>query len=452
MAKMTPRTLSGFMELLPAPQQQMERIMEVLRRTYSLYGFTPLDTPVIESSDVLLAKGGGETEKQIYRFQKGDADLALRFDLTVPLAKYVALHYNDLTFPFRRYQIGKVYRGERAQRGRFREFYQADIDIIGDGKLSIVNEAEIPSIIYKTFSTLGLKRFQIRVNNRKILNGFYAMLGLTEKSGDIMRTVDKLDKIGPEKVKAILMDEEIALSEEQASEILKFIAITGTNEEVLAALEGYQNRNEVFDEGLTELNTVVKYLAAFGVPAENFAVDLTIARGLDYYTGTVYETTLLDQPEIGSVCSGGRYDNLAEYYTDKQLPGVGISIGLTRLFYVLGEQGMLNPDLPTAPADVLILPMTDDLSAAIGFATALRENGIRAQIHGENKKFKQKISYADKLGIPYVIFLGEDEINAGVVACKDMATGEQTKLEPAATIYRIKAGLAEKEKGAVILG
>ncbi|MCF2663702.1 histidine--tRNA ligase [Oscillibacter valericigenes] len=452
MAKMTPRTLSGFMELLPAPQQQMERIMEVLRRTYSLYGFTPLDTPVIESSDVLLAKGGGETEKQIYRFQKGDADLALRFDLTVPLAKYVALHYNDLTFPFRRYQIGKVYRGERAQRGRFREFYQADIDIIGDGKLSIVNEAEIPSIIYKTFSTLGLKRFQIRVNNRKILNGFYAMLGLTEKSGDIMRTVDKLDKIGPEKVKAILMDEEIALTEEQASEILKFIAITGTNEEVLAALEGYQGRNEVFDEGLTELNTVVKYLAAFGVPAENFAVDLTIARGLDYYTGTVYETTLLDHPEIGSVCSGGRYDNLAEYYTDKQLPGVGISIGLTRLFYVLGEQGMLNPDLPTAPADVLILPMTDDLSAAIGFATALRENGIRAQIHGENKKFKQKISYADKLGIPYVIFLGEDEINAGVVACKDMATGEQTKLEPAATIYRIKAGLAEKGKGAVILG
>ena len=452
MAKMTPRTLSGFMELLPAPQQQMERIMEVLRRTYSLYGFTPLDTPVIESSDVLLAKGGGETEKQIYRFQKGDADLALRFDLTVPLAKYVALHYNDLTFPFRRYQIGKVYRGERAQRGRFREFYQADIDIIGDGKLSIVNEAEIPSIIYKTFSTLGLKRFQIRVNNRKILNGFYAMLGLTEKSGDIMRTVDKLDKIGPEKVKAILMDEEIALSEEQASEILKFIAITGTNEEVLAALEGYQNRNEVFDEGLTELNTVVKYLAAFGVPAENFAVDLTIARGLDYYTGTVYETTLLDHPEIGSVCSGGRYDNLAEYYTDKQLPGVGISSGLTRLFYVLGEQGMLNPDLPTAPADVLILPMTDDLSAAISLATQLRENGIRAQIHGENKKFKQKISYADKLGIPYVIFLGEDEINAGVVACKDMATGEQTKLEPEATIARIKAGLAEKKKGAVILG
>ena len=450
MAKMTPRTLSGFMELLPAPQQQMERIMEILRRTYSLYGFTPLDTPVIESSDVLLAKAGGETEKQIYRFQKGDSDLSLRFDLTVPLAKYVALHYNDLSFPFRRYQIGKVYRGERAQRGRFREFYQADIDIIGDGKLDIANEAEIPSIIYQTFTRLGLKRFQIRVNNRKILNGFYAMLGLTEQSGDIMRTVDKLDKIGPDKVRGLLTGE-LGLTEAAAGDILRFIAITGSNQEVLTALEGYRGRNEVFDAGLTELETVVKYLAAFGVPEENFAVDLTIARGLDYYTGTVYETTLLDHPEIGSVCSGGRYDNLAEYYTDRQLPGVGISIGLTRLFYVLGEQGMLNPQLPTAPADVLILPMTEDLSAAISLATLLRENGIRAQLHCEEKKFKQKIAYADKLGIPYVIFLGEDEISSGVVACKDMATGEQTKLEPAATIYRIKAGLAERETGTVIL-
>ena len=450
MAKMTPRTLSGFMELLPAPQQQMERIMEILRKTYSLYGFTPLDTPVIESSEVLLAKAGGETEKQIYRFQKGDSDLSLRFDLTVPLAKYVALHYNELSFPFRRYQIGKVYRGERAQRGRFREFYQADIDIIGDGKLDITNEAEIPSIIYQTFSTLGLKRFQIRVNNRKILNGFYAMLGLTEKSADVMRTVDKLDKIGPEKVKTILV-EDFAVSESDADEILKFIAIKGNNAEVLTALEGYTGRNEMFDQGLSELNTVVKYLADFGVPAENFAVDLTIARGLDYYTGTVYETTLLDHPEIGSVCSGGRYDNLAEFYTDKQLPGVGISIGLTRLFYVLGEQGMLNPELPTAPADVLILPMTEDLSPAIALATQLRQAGIRTQLHCEQKKFKAKMSYADKLSIPYVIFLGEDEINAGVVACKDMKSSEQTKLNTQETIDRIKAGLAELEKGSVIV-
>ena len=450
MAKMTPRTLSGFMELLPQPQQQMERMMDILRRTYSLYGFTPLDTPVIEASEVLLAKGGGETEKQIYRFQKGDADLALRFDLTVPLAKYVALHYNDLSFPFRRYQIGKVYRGERAQRGRFREFYQADIDIIGDGKLDITNEAEIPAIIYQTFTSLGLKRFQIRVNNRKILNGFYAMLGLTEQSGDIMRTVDKLDKIGAEKVRTLLVDE-CGVSAESADEILKFIAIAGGNEQVLAALESYRGRNEVFDEGLDQLNTVVKYLSAFGVPVENFAVDLTIARGLDYYTGTVYETTLLDHPEIGSVCSGGRYDNLAEYYTDRQLPGVGISIGLTRLFYVLGEQGLLNPDLPTAPVDVLILPMIAELSPAVTLATRLRAAGIRTQLYTEQKKFKAKMSYADKLGVPYVVFLGDDEIAGNVVACKDMTSGEQTTLPFEETLALIQTGLAKRNEGAVIL-
>ena len=450
MAKMTPRTLSGFMELLPGPQQQMERIMEILRRTYSLYGFTPLDTPIIESSEVLLAKGGGETEKQIYRFQKGDADLALRFDLTVPLAKYVALHYNDLTFPFRRYQIGKVYRGERAQRGRFREFYQADIDIIGDGKLDITNEAEIPSIIYQTFTSLGLTRFQIRVNNRKILNGFYAMLGLTEQSGDIMRTVDKLDKIGADKVRTCLA-EDVGLTAEQADEIMRFISITGSNRQVLDALAGYQGRHELFDQGLEELNTVTRYLSAFGVPEENFAVDLTIARGLDYYTGTVYETTLLDHPEIGSVCSGGRYDNLAAYYTERQLPGVGISIGLTRLFYVLGEQGLLNPQLPTAPADVLILPMTQDLTPAIRLATRLRSAGVRTQLYTEQKKFKAKMNYADKLGVPYVVFLGDDEIAAGQVACKDMTSGEQTKLSFEDTLSRITQGLSQRNQGKVIL-
>ncbi len=450
MATVTPRTLSGFMELLPAQQQQLERMMDILRTTYSRYGFTPLDTPVIEASEVLLAKGGGETEKQIYRFQKGDADLALRFDLTVPLAKYVALHGNDLAFPFRRYQIGKVYRGERAQRGRFREFYQADIDIIGDGKLDITNEAEIPSIIYQTFTALGLTRFQIRVNNRKILNGFYAMLGLTDRSGDIMRTVDKLDKIGPHKVRACLMDD-VGLTAEQAEEIMRFISITGSNDQVLSALEGYRGRHELFDQGLDELTTVTRYLAAFGVPEVNFAVDLTIARGLDYYTGTVYETTLLDYPEIGSVCSGGRYDNLAEYYTDRQLPGVGISIGLTRLFYVLGEQGLLNPSLPTAPADVLILPMTQDLTPAIQLATRLRGAGVRTQLYTEQKKFKAKMNYADKLGVPYVVFLGDDEIAAGLVACKDMTSGEQTKLPFNATLSRIQEGLSQRNQGKVIL-
>ena len=450
MATVTPRTLSGFMELLPAPQQQMERMMEILRTTYSRYGFTPLDTPAIEASEVLLAKGGGETEKQIYRFQKGDADLSLRFDLTVPLAKYVALHYNDLAFPFRRYQIGKVYRGERAQRGRFREFYQADIDIIGDGKLDITNEAEIPSIIYQTFTSLGLTRFQIRVNNRKILNGFYAMLGLTEQSGDIMRTVDKLDKIGAGKVRTCLT-EDVGLTAEQADEIMRFISITGSNRQVLDALAVYQGRHELFDQGLEELNTVTRYLSAFGVPEENFAVDLTIARGLDYYTGTVYETTLLDHPEIGSVCSGGRYDNLAEYYTDRQLPGVGISIGLTRLFYVLGEQGLLNPDLPTAPADVLILPMTAELSPAVTLATRLRAAGIRTQLYTEQRKFKAKMSYADKLGVPYVVFLGDDEIAGNVVACKDMTSGEQTTLPFEETLALIQTGLAKRNEGAVIL-
>ena len=450
MEKVKPRTLSGFMELLPAPQVQMERIMQVLRETYTLYGFYPLDTPLIESSEVLLAKGGGETEKQIYRFQKGDADLALRFDLTVPLAKYVALHGGELSFPFRRYQIGKVYRGERAQRGRFREFYQADIDVIGDGKLDITNEAEIPSIIYQTFTRLGLRRFQIRVNNRKILNGFYAMLGLTEQSGDIMRTVDKLDKIGADKVRQLLLSD-CGLTDAQAEEILKFIAITGENRQVLAALGGYTGRSDLFDQGLSELNTVVKYLADFGVPEEYFAVDLTIARGLDYYTGTVYETTLLDHPEIGSVCSGGRYDNLAEYYTDRQLPGVGISIGLTRLFYVLGEQGMLNPDLPTAPADVLVIPMTEDLAPAISLSTKLRAAGIRTQLYTEQKKFKAKMSYADRLGVPYVIFLGDDEIAAELVACKDMASGEQTKLSADDTLALIRKGIDEKNSGKVIV-
>lgn len=430
MERIKPRTLSGFMELLPADQIKLEAIMAALRRSYSLYGFYPLDTPLIEASEILLAKGGGDTEKQIYRFTKGDTDLSLRFDLTVPLAKYVAMNYASLSFPFRRFQIGKVYRGERAQRGRFREFYQADIDIIGDGRLDIANEAEIPSIIYRTFTDLGLERFVIRVNNRKILNGFYALLGLSDRSGDIMRTVDKLDKLGPEKVRALLTEEEIGLTGDQADEILRFIGIRGTNGEVLAALEDYRGRDETFDLGLEELRAVTEYLADFGVPEENFAVDLTIARGLDYYTGTVYETTLTDHPEIGSVCSGGRYDNLAGYYTDRLLPGVGISIGLTRLFYVLQEQGMLSDALPTAPADVLVIPMTADRSFAVRAATALRAAGVRAQLYTEQRKFKAKMSYADKLGFPFAALIGEDELAAGKLSLKNMKTGQQVLVTP----------------------
>ena len=446
MEKVKPRTLSGFMELEPDKQQQMEKIMETLREVYSLYGFTPLDTPLIEASEVLLAKGGGDTEKQIYRFTKGDTDLSLRFDLTVPLAKYVAQNYGKLSFPFRRYQIGKVYRGERAQRGRFREFYQADIDIIGDGQLDVINEAEIPSIIYNVFTRLGLQRFVIRVNNRKILTGFYDMLGLGEKSASIMRTVDKLDKIGADKVRAVLIEED-GISKDQADEILRFISIDGDNEAVITALEGYKGKNETFDTGLEELKLVVGYLSDFGVPEENFRVDLTIARGLDYYTGTVYETTMTDHPEIGSICSGGRYDNLAEYYTDKKLPGVGISIGLTRLFFVLDDKNYLNEEMNTAPADVLVLPMTDDMSYAISAAMELRGQGIRTQIYCEKKKFKAKMNYADKIGVPFVMFIGEDEINSGTVSVKDMETGLQQTVTVSEAVETIKEKLKELAGG-----
>lgn len=449
MDKIKPRTLSGFMELLPDKQVQMDKMRAVLAETYARYGFTPLDTPAIEAAEVLLAKGGGETEKQIYRFTKGDSDLALRFDLTVPLAKYVAANYGQLTFPFRRYQIGKVWRGERAQRGRFREFYQADIDIIGDGALDILNEAEIPAIIYDTFTRLGLHRFRIRVNNRKVLNGFFAILGLSEQAGDVLRTIDKLDKIGADKVRELLTDT-CGVTSENADEILRFIACPGTSADKLAFLEQYRGRSDVFDTGLDELRTVVGYLPAFGVPEENFELDLTIARGLDYYTGTVYETVLLDHPEVGSICSGGRYDDLAGYYTNKSLPGVGISIGLTRLFYILQEQNMISDAVLTAPADVLILPMTDDLSAAVALASMLRAGGLRVQLYSEKKKFKAKIGYADKLGIPFVIFLGEDEIAQHVCALKNMATGVQEAVTQETALETIRAEIARRSAGAIL--
>ncbi len=443
MERIKPRTLSGFMELLPEKQIYFEKMLEKLRESYSLYGFTPLDTPVIESSEILLAKGGGDTEKQIYRFTKGDSDLSLRFDLTVPLAKYVAMNYANLAFPFRRFQIGKVYRGERAQRGRFREFYQADIDVICDGSLDIINEAEIPGVIYRTFNALGLKRFVIRINNRKILNGFFELVGVGEKSAEVMRTIDKIEKIGEEKVRKLLV-EETGVSEDAADKILALITCQEKGIAPLDALNKYVGQNETLDLGISELSTVVKYMADFGVPAENFMIDLTIARGLDYYTGTVYETQMLDHPEIGSICSGGRYDDLAGYYTDKKLPGVGISIGLTRLFFVLEDQKYLNEEMPSAPADVLIMPMTEDLSPAISFATQLREAGVRTQLHCEKKKFKQKMSYADKLSIPYVVFIGEDEVNAGKVTVKDMTSGEQLTISPAMACTAISAKINEK--------
>ena len=424
--KITPKTLSGMMELLPKDQLKFEQIKRTLEDVYRLYGFFPLDTPVLEASSVLLAKAGGETEKQIYRFSKGDNDMTMRFDLTVPLAKYVAKNAAELSFPFRRYQIGKVYRGERAQKGRFREFYQADIDIIGDGKLSVLNDAEIPAMIYDIFTRLGLDDFTIRINNRKILNGFYEILNLSSKSADIMRTVDKVEKIGKEKVIAELEAFEIANSD--CEKIIDFIASTSSNEEAFEKLSLYLGVNEQYDTGVEELKSVIEAISKFGVPSKNYKVDLSIARGLDYYTGTVYETNFNPNPEIGSICSGGRYDELASFYTDRHLPGVGISIGLTRLFYILNEKEYLSMGY-TSPCDVMILPMIDDNSYVIELSSKLRKCGISAQISSEGGKMKSKLNYANRLGIPFVIFVGEDEISSGNITLKNMESGAQGQFD-----------------------
>lgn len=435
MNKIEPRTLPGFMELLPKEQILFNKMKEKIQKSYEKFGFLPIDTPIIEMSDVLLAKAGGETEKQIYRFQKGDNDLALRFDLTVPLAKYVTEYYNDLNFPFRRYQIGKVYRGERPQKGRFREFYQCDIDIIGDGELSIINDAEMPAVIYNTIKDLGFENFTICINNRKLLSGLFKELDLEEKSVDIMRIIDKIEKIGKENVIECLKD--LELSENQINDIINFIEISGTTEEKIDSLEKLNYTNEIFNEGLEELKQVVKYVKIFGVPDSNFKVDLTIARGLDYYTGTVYETFLNEYRELGSVCSGGRYDNLAEYYTDKKLPGVGISIGLTRLFYKLNELNALKEE-QNSIAKVLVVSMVEDNSKALEVATALRSQNINAEVYLENKKIKAKFKYADRLAIPYVIVIGEDEIANNTVTLKNMQTGEQETLKIEEVIKNIK--------------
>ena len=381
----------------------------------------PLDTPILELSEVLLAKAGGETEKQIYRFTRGD-DLAMRFDLTVPLAKYVSKNYGELQFPFRRYQIGKVYRGERPQKGRFREFYQADIDIIGDGELSIMNDAEIPSIIYTTFKSLGFDDFTIRINNRKILNGLFEYLNIVELSTEIMRIIDKLEKIGKENVKLELL--KLNIKEEIVDKILEFISISGNNEEKIEALEKLNIKNEVFEKGLFELKEVVKYIRLFGVPEENFSIDLTIARGLDYYTGTVYETFLDNYREIGSVCSGGRYDNLAENYTDKSLPGVGIAIGVTRLFDQLNDLKLIKTEKESI-SDVLVISTSDDVSECLPIANTFRKEGINTEVYMNDKKMKAKFKYADKLKIPYVAIIGEDELKENKVSLKNLVTGKQ---------------------------
>ncbi len=430
-----PKTLPGFMELLPDEQILFNEMKEKIQKSYERFGFLPLDTPIIESADVLLAKAGGETEKQIYKFTKGDNNLALRFDLTVPLAKYVTEYYQNLSFPFRRYQIGKVYRGEKAQRGRFREFYQCDIDIIGDGNLSIINDAELPSVIYNTFKDLGFDKFTICINNRKLLNGLFESCNLKDKNVEILRSIDKIDKIGKDSVIKEL--EELGINEESINLIIKFISINTSVENTIKELENLNIKNELFSVGLSELIELVKYMKIFGIPEENFKIDLTIARGLDYYTGTVYETFLDEYRFLGSVCSGGRYDNLAEYYTEKKLPGVGISIGLSRLFFQLTYNNIIKANKKST-AEVLVVSMIDDLSIPVQIATKLRANEINTQIYLESAKIKKQFKYANSLDLPYVIVLGEDEIKNNTVTLKDMKKGDQCEIsiEEAINIIR----------------
>jgi len=431
-----PKSLPGVMELLPADQIKFDEIKSKIERVYQSFGFLPIDTPSIERSEVLLAKAGGETEKQIYEFKKGDNNICLRFDLTVPLAKYVAANINNLEFPFKRYQIGKVYRGEKAQKGRYREFYQADIDIIGKGELSLACDAECPAVIYKIFSELNFGDFVINLNNRKIVSGLLASLNLEEKKMDIMRTLDKFDKIGESGVIDIL--KEIALKKAQIDTLLSFIKISGSIAEQLKQLKSFKISNEQFALGVSELSQVVALILAQGVPEKNIAINLSIVRGLDYYTGTVFETFLTDYPSIGSVCSGGRYDNLAEFYTKEKLPGVGISIGLTRLFYQLQEKALVSSSRLSV-SDVLVLPMsTEFIGAGYKVAKILRDAGLNVQFYAEDKKFKNKLAYADKLQIPYVIIIGEDEFKTNSVTIKNMRTHAQDTINLAGLVNYFK--------------
>ena len=419
-----PSILPGFMELLPKDQILFNQMRDTIRENYEKFGFLPIDTPILEKSDVLLAKSAGETEKQVYRFEKGSTDMSMRFDLTVPLARYVSQHYSDLEFPFKRYQIGKVYRGERNQRGRFREFYQCDIDIIGNGKLSVINDAEIPAIIYSTFKDLGFESFTIKINNRKLLGGFFNSIDI-EDITMVLRVIDKIEKIGPEKTKEELRL--LDLNDEKIGKILGFIQIKGSNGEIIESLKGLKIENERFAEGLDELETVVNYIKLFGVPEDNFEVDLTIARGLDYYTGTVYETFLDDHKEIGSVCSGGRYDDLASFYTKQKLPGVGISIGLTRLFFQLTEAKIIEAQ-KTSLTKILIIPMDGYLDEGVKLSNELRAMDIKTQVYVEKAKMGKMFNYADKLDIPYAVVIGEEEVKEKAYSFRDMKSGDQEKL------------------------
>lgn len=424
MAKVTPRTPSGFGEYLPGEQIEFNRLVDIVRAAYEKYGYSPIDTPDVELSEVLLAKGGGETEQQIYRFTRGRNDLSLRFDLTVPLARYAAEHESDLVFPFRRYHIGKVHRAERAQAGRFREFYQCDIDVIGTH--STLVDAELPAVINEIFDQFGFGEFTIRVNNRMVLNGFFEGIGLQQVSAEVLRIIDKMDKIPREEMIEELRN--VGLDEAQIDRLLTFIGITGSNDEVLVAVDGLDVESDTMRQGVAKLRELVDALRTMGVPEHRFKVDLHIARGLDYYTGTVYETTLNDLPGVGSVCSGGRYDNLASNYTNTELPGVGISIGLSRLFYKLREAGVIVPNRQSV-ADVVIMPLGDaQFHRGLEVAAAVRGKDVAAILYTEPSSMKKKMKYADRLGVANVVIIGEDEISNDVVTWRDMRSGNEKKI------------------------
>ncbi|NSB14266.1 histidine--tRNA ligase [Clostridium beijerinckii] len=419
--KMQPSILPGFMELLPKEQQIFKDIVRKITKVYEENGFLEIDTPVIEKSEVLLAKSAGETEKQVYRFNKGSNDLSLRFDLTVPFARYSSQYFNELTFPFKRYQIGKVYRGERNQRGRYREFYQCDIDIIGNNKLSINNDAFVISMVSKGFKAIGLKKYKFQISNRKILSAILKSLEIGNTT-EVLILIDKYDKIGEEEFKKSL-DELIGV--EKADVINKIINLDGSNENILDQLKKLNFNSEEFQKGSEELEAVKKMLKLFGVEDNEYAINLKIIRGLDYYTGTVFETFLMENEKYGSICSGGRYDNLAQNYTDKVLPGVGISIGLTRLFFVLKEIGFLNSYKIEKSMEYLIIPIGDTLEYCTEIYKKLIDKEKYVEIYLEDDKLKKKLNYANKLGIQKVILVGEDEVISKQVKIKDMINGEE---------------------------
>lgn len=438
-ALIKPRTAPGTLELLPRDQIAFQGMLDRIRAVYERFGFIPVETPVMELSEVLLTKSGGETERQVYFLQSTGAlqqasaetglpELALRFDLTVPMARYVAEHEHQLSFPFRRYQIQRVYRGERAQRGRFREFYQCDIDVVGKDALSVRYDAEMPAVIAAVFESLDIGDFTIHLNNRKLMRGFLEGLGIdqAERQALALREVDKLDKRGADHVREALCGEGVGLDADQAEKLLGFVQTRSTSHaDALARLDALGSGSDSFNQGLAELREVLELIRAFGVPESRYALNLSIARGLDYYTGTVYETTLDAYPQIGSICSGGRYENLASHYTRSKLPGVGISIGASRLFWQLREAGLIAAAEASTVQAMVALMDEARLPHMLELATALRQGGINAEVQMEPRKLGKQLQYADRAGIRFVVMEGEDEAARGVVAVKDMRRQEQ---------------------------